>query len=491
MIQNVSGFGYTQDRQYKLNRTALSSLNMNMISFTGLSLPSQYKTSFDYLAAKVLDSGIKKYPVDGSMLSASKIREAMDRIFKLNRVFGPYLESNPLKIAWKNYIPEDVRIYCTDKINEARAGRLKQWQTFLENPVEIDGLGNYKDLVTDIRSDKSLKFVIWNAINSELKVSNRHIPVPFDLAALDETVRHFKNIEPKFRAVTCTPSAFLKMYTHRLRDNLLMKKNLSDNKAVWVRIPSLKKDPLHAEENIASLEILSNKNWCTRSSLDKAKDALLDGDFYIYLQRDEENIWHSIIGMASSRGKIDQIQGRENNNLLPLNELENIKDFIKENNLACQSGVCEEGPKALQQILIADTLLKIDNNIGKSLQKAIRDKDAINILRITKHDVKFTPEGNFIIDEYKPQYLLDSKSGIVTPYSFLGIDEDLVLGNVEVINGDLVLFNKNKIFNSRITKFPEKLRSVKGRIVCSKEQYEKFKDDMLAVVQNSSQIVVR
>ena len=44
-------------------------------------------------------------------------------------------------------------------------------------------------------------------------------------------------------------------------------------------------DPFNKEANIKKLEILSCKNWCTRSSVDKAEAALEDGDFYIYLVR--------------------------------------------------------------------------------------------------------------------------------------------------------------------------------------------------------------
>ena len=481
MIQNIHGFGYCNNTYNNLPRYR------KPVNFTGMSLPSQYKTSFDYLAARIVD-GNKKWQIDGSLLSAANISKAMEKVFMLNKVFGPYKESNPAKIAWKNYIPQEVRVYCTDKVNEARAGRLRQWQNFLENPV-VEGIsGDYDELIKDIKSDRSLKFVIWNAINSELQASNRHIPVPFDITALDETVRHFKSIEPKFRAVTCAPSSFLKMYTHRLRDNLLMKKDLSANTEIWVKIPSIKRDPDNKESNIAELEILSNKNWCTRSSLDKAEAALEDGDFYIYLERDDESFWKPSIGMASSKGKIDQIQGAENNNLIPLTELENVKKFIKDSGLKCQSGICDEGPKALQQILIAEKLSQTDLESGKNLFRAIKDKDNEVIYRMLGKQIKTTPDNKYIIPTYKPQVLLNKKSGITVPYSFLGIDEDALLENVSVIDGDLILTNKNNVFDSTISQFPPNLKTVNGRIECSKMQYEKFKNDFLRVVKDPSYI---
>lgn len=491
MIQNVASYKYNVNPFSLMKNSKQVSKATFAVQFKGLSCPSQYKSSFDYLASELVAKNKKKWGIDGSLLSASRISEAMDKLFKLNKVFGPYIEANIGKINWRNYIPQDVREYCVNKINDARAVRLKQWQSFLVNPEEVKESKEHPGLIKDIKSDKSLTFIIWNSINSEIKNNNRHIPVPLDLCALEETVQYFKDIMPKFRAVSCASTSFIDMYTHRLRDNLLMKKGLSDRSEVWVRIPSAKRDSENLEKNISELEILSYKNWCTRSSVDKAADALADGDFYLFLKRDDKRIWHSILGIASSRGKIDQIQGRENNNFIPLGEIENIKEFLRENKLQCQSGVTDEGPKALQQILIAENLAKVSELVNKSLYKAIKDKDNASILKILGHDVKYTPEGKYVIGTYKPTFLLEKKSGIVAPYSYMGIDENALLKDVETIDGDLYLHHKNKLFHSTITEFPPSLKTVTGRIICSKEQYEMFKDDLIRVVSKDSMIKVQ
>lgn len=488
MIQNITSYKHCTPN---LNYIKSNGLNNSSLPFRGMSCPSNYKTSFDFLAAELISRNTKKWGLDGSFLSASMISTALDKLFKLNRVFGPYIEANLAKINWRNYIPQDIREYCINKINEARAERLKEWQMFLEAPECVDRNLEHPDLVKDIKNDKALKFIIWNAINSELKVNNRHIPVPLDFIALEETINHFKEIQPKFRAVACASASFLDMYTHRLRDNLLMKKGLSKKQEVWVKIPSQKHEPENLESNIEALEILSYKNWCTRSSVDKAADALADGDFYLYLKRDDKQIWQSILGMASSKGKIDQIQGRDNNNFIPLTELENIKSFLKSYGLQCQSGVADEGPKAMQQIMIAEKLSEISSIVGKSLTKAIKDKDIVSIFKILGQKLKYTSEGKYEIGTYKPQFLLDSKKGITAPYAFMGIDEDSLLENVEKIDGDFVLYNnKNKIFNSTIEAFPPNLKEVTGRIICSKEQYAKYQDDFKRVVRSESMIKV-
>ena len=502
MIQNLNSFGYLSNNIYAIPPKKMAHQNVGELShrgnfrstfginFKGISEGSQYKTVFEYMSANIIGKGEKRFPIDNSAISATKIRDAIAGLFRMNRVFGPYKESNPSKIGWKAYIPQEVRVYCTDKVNEARAVRLKQWQNFLEHPELNKDISAYKSLQRDMKDD-SLRFVIWEAVNSDLQQNNRHIPVPFDIKALDETIRYFKNIEPIFRRVTCNKKdIFLRTYTHRLRDNLLMEKGLSNNESVWIRIPSVKKDSLHRDENIAELEILSNENWCTRSSVDKAEAALQDGDFYVYLERDKEELWQPTIGIASSRGKIDQIQGAANNNLIPINQLENIKKFIAKNGLSCNSGVKDEGPKALQQILIAEKLAAYDEATGKTLEKAIKDKDAVSVLKILGNKVEINPNGTYKIGTYKPQLLLKPQAGIVVPYSFMGIDEDKLLNNVEEISGDLILYNKNPLFNSYITKFPEKLKSVSGKIICSKEQYSMFKDDILRVVPQQSHVTV-
>ena len=77
----------------------------------------------------------------------------LEKLFKLNKVFGPYTESNISKINWRNYIPQDIREYCVNKINDARAARLKQWQDFLENPEAAETGEKHAGLIKDIKTD--------------------------------------------------------------------------------------------------------------------------------------------------------------------------------------------------------------------------------------------------------------------------------------------------------------------------------------------------
>jgi hypothetical protein len=454
------------------------------MSFSGKSLPSEYSDVFDYMAAEII-GGNKKYNLDGSMLSASRITPALNNLYDEGKLFLPYKLANSNKIKWKNYIPDDVRTYSIDKINAARDERMAQWLDFLENTNKANDnqLSYNSTLVKKVGNNTSLKLVIWNAISSELKENNRHLPVPFNEKALLETIEGFEEIKPKDRAVRCASPSFLEMYTHRLRDNLLMDMNLSNNEDVWVKIPSIKHDPENRSENIKKLEILSNRNWCTRSSVDKAEDALLDGDFYIYLARKEKSrIWDPQVGMACAKGKVDQIQGAENNNFIPLNLLNEIKTYLSKNNISTQSIITDEGPKASVAIMIGDKLEEFDYINKKSFSKAIKDNDVSSIFTFLHIKNKTLPNGHLMIATYKPSCLLDHNRGISVPYSMLGIDEDKILNDVEVIKGNLILWNKNKLYTSQITTFPPNLQLVTGRIECNQTQYDKYKQDMLRVV---------
>lgn len=454
-------------------------LKSDSVCFTGKSAPSMYKNVFEYLAAEILGNN-KKYQVDGSMLSATKISDAVKGLFEQDKIYLPFKRSNHLKIKWKSYIPQDVRVFSIDKINEARGVRMAQWESFLKNPEKAldSDMPNNPALVRKIKNDKALKLVIWNAITSEIKENNRHIPVPFNQKALLETISGFEKIEPKDRAVRCASPSFLEIYTHRLRDNLLMDLGLSDNESVWVKIPSLAHDPAHKEKNIAMLETLSCKNWCTRSSVDKAEDALTDGDFYIYLERDKSNLWEPLVGMTTSRGKLDQIQGTENNNIVPLNLVNEIKTYIKDHNIKCHSGIIDEGPKASQAIMISDKLSEIDPELKKSFAKVIKENNDIGMFKYLGVKTEQLEDGTLKIGTYKPSYNMNANSGISIPYSMFGLNEDELLRNVKVINGNFILDNKNKLFDSRITKFPPSLEQVTGKISCKQEQYERFGADI-------------
>ena len=478
----------------------ISSLNADAISFKGVSRPSEYHSTFDYLASNILKSSPKKYGVGGEDLSSQNISKGVDIALRNsidleNEITGEkvvYTKSNVKKIKWKPYVANDVREYCIDKINDARTQRLTEWKNFLNNPEkDPEIVTRYPSTTKLIKENKALKFVIWSEITKELKENNRHIPTPLNLKALSQTIETYQGIPNIARNEFCTQKPFSQVYTHRLRDNVLMRKGLGDNNKVWVKFSSSNKDKDNKAQNISDLEILSDKNWCTRSSVDKAEAALDDGDFYIYLEKNYLGRWRPTLGVATSKGKVDQIQGELNDNFIPTNQIENIKNFFNENNLKCASGVDDEHPKATQQLLIAEKMAKEIVNTDVTLENSIKNNNYENIFNALDINTNRLSNGLLEIDSYKPNYCLDEKSGISVPLSMLDINEDKLLEHVETINGNLNLYHKNDLFASHISKFPANLKKVKGNIECSEEQYEKFKEDFARVTNNPRQIRIK
>ena len=138
MLTSVNNISFNPYKNLNLNKkdfksptVKLLSNNFDCVQFTGKSAPSMYSTVFEYLAAEIFGRN-KKFKVDGSLLSASKIKEALEQIFAEGRAFPDFKNSKVEKIKWKTYIPQDVRTFSIDKINEARAVRFEQWRSFLE-----------------------------------------------------------------------------------------------------------------------------------------------------------------------------------------------------------------------------------------------------------------------------------------------------------------------------------------------------------------------
>lgn len=383
------------------------------------------------------------------------------------------VNANAQDITWDTNIPQDVRDYCVRKINAARQERAQVWQN---------------DIV-QINMPHGKRERILEAVGRGIRTNNRFIPEPFDKQVLIETLsKHNDDTQPH--------RSFMQNYVDNLRKKVLLfffnndKKKLDNARAVWVRIPSLRHDKDNFYENVSKLEILSSRNWCTKSKVDKAQDALVDGDFFVYLEKDSKDLWQPLIGMTSYQGRIDQIQGKANNNIIPTLQLDKVVQFINEKKLQCSSGVYDEGPKAFQQILISERLKSHIPGIKKTFEKAIKANDAYSIFRYLWVPVKHRENKMLEIGTYRPILNLDRKKGVLVPYNMFGIQEDKLLENVEKIDGDMILYNSNPVYASALSKMPEKLKKVTGTINCSQSFFEKQPEKVLSVVDSPSQILI-
>ena len=470
--------------------TNLAPLSKDTISFGAAHKAEDYSSIFEYLVVRDINIQGAKSP--------NKIKATIDDAFKTGKVYTEPVLADYKKIKWKSYIPLEYRQGDTEIVNEARKERLSQWKNILENPDKAPELKGHDKLIEKIKNNSALKLLIWNTVTSGLKENNKHIPAPFNAHALEITIDGFEesgvtNANVQFSGIT-----FSKMYNHKLIDNMLkvieeerpdnityLNKNLevikdsNDEGKAWVKIPSFSTDPQNKEDNIQKVEILSNPNWCTRSSACKAEATLKDGDFYVYLERDKKGFWEPVIGMASANGKIAQIQGSANDFTIPEEHLDSIKKYIDLKNLSCLKGFDEGCPTAKEALIIAEKLRENNPEYGKSFKEALKQGDSLTIFKYLGYQkIIKNEDGTIELEKYTATY--SPESGINIPYYFLGIDEDKLLENVSKINGKMLLTNKqgDPFYSSRLKSFPKNLKSVTGEIICNQEQLKLFEEEM-------------
>ncbi len=283
--------------------------------------------------------------------------------------FG-FVSSVAEQVRLPQYIPKDIKNNEVELVNKARQKIEHDWKHYIsKNHPDID------------------ETEFWRALSSGIAENNRHIPPPVDSQALNQIIGlidklpaqefsdiyNSKLIEISLKNIQ-SEEKFKKTLLYDKNGILLDKtdkSNFDKQNIFWIKIPSQKKDFLNCYDNILNVEKLSSPNWCTRSKYDKAQDALKDGDFIIYVEK-KKDIWTSKIAMTMYLGKIRQIQGSANDNLIPLQYISDVKNFLLKNNyisetkegkiknLGCSAGYTSEGPAAYTQLLISEFLANFD-----------------------------------------------------------------------------------------------------------------------------------
>lgn len=418
-------------------RTVNFAISQDVVKFGGLSRKEDYSSPLVYKAALILEqkfakiTGNKNPLLTDAPVSKSKLYSKGD-LSKTNfkdgnlnvdwkQFFNAFTcAADAKKINWKiNYYDDETKKDTVKLVNDARISVLTKWRDLLLVPEEIisqDASENLQALKEELQSNFALKIIIWDGVNNLLANNNRHIPEPLDLEVLAKTVKEYKQED----------GSFISVYSNNLRNDVVNKMltnpNLQKNvfkteKGLWVKIPSKKHDRENFNYNVFNIEVLSHRGWCTKSSIDKAKAALEDGNFYMYLEKDINNVWQPCIAMTSSEGKIAQIQGRENNNVIPEQYIEIVEKFIEDRDLDTLSGYSSEGPNARLQILISKKLKEKNPKTGISLQESIAQNDVLSILQHFN--------GLLTTKKGAPLKLnLDPTKGIVVPLRVFGIKEE-------------------------------------------------------------------
>ena len=364
----------------------------------------------------------------------------------VNRFKAPIEKFNSLENfhAWaKAKLTEKLKTqqYATNDyvITAERNDILETWNAFFSKNE------SYK-------KNPALSLIIANGITHNLSKTNKDIPPILYPKALSETLEQIKQNLSEIKGYSFN---FEKIYSGKLR-NIVMKdvetiKNTNETK--WIRIPSADNDDENFDLNVEKLRILSHRTWCTKFT--HARPYLSAGDMYIYLNKGLPQVCIRILNDS-----ISEIQGKKNNGNIPLNELNNIIDFINKEKL---------DPRLVNENIKNAKEAKLDFlRHRKRLKNLKNENDPKEILAIFNIRAKINENGGLVISHY------EQPSKFYT-FQDLGLNENKLFANLTKIEKSAdfaysslkILDNLEEIGqdaflnHSLITKLP-KLKSIGG-----------------------------
>ena len=152
----------------KTSLPKLGQLTCDTVSFKGIS-PHQYKSSFDFMASNAKEFTSGKL---SNEKSPSKIQDATKKYLETNDSY-----KNPVLATKENntFCPvytEKLKDEIISTINKTRNETFTVWNNFLENgKTDDNSLSQEEKILFDkIKRNPTLKFVIWNALSSNIGV---------------------------------------------------------------------------------------------------------------------------------------------------------------------------------------------------------------------------------------------------------------------------------------------------------------------------------
>ena len=504
-LKLISPFNSIKSYPAARQNVVFNSQQYDTISFKG-SKPYDYKTTFSYMASEILKEKQKSNTNTQPKNIDNAVKSIVGEYKAPNENYYKYSKSFIDKNTFPSFYNESLKENITESINESRDMVFSQWRDTLtgKNPDTI------AHPIEKKLEDPVTRFIIWEGINYGVTEENRHIPSPLNLDVLDRTIDYFQNnITPKERGLKAQSiKYFSKVYNSMLIDDILTKiikhpaysnyniynaeaKEMDD---IWIKLPPLKRAKTSECESIYALEVLSHENWCTKTRENKARAALESGNFYIYLSKNPFNSEYDIrtpeIAMTCSNGKIERIQGQLNNGVIPDDKFDLVLKFLLEHNyiqygnngnlknIQLIADYNAEGPQSYLQVLIANSKQNFNPNFTSDDTEAVFKK-------LFSNKVAGNDENGLILKSYDSKAHISKDVSI--PVSMLGFDEDALLSVVSVIQKNF------DMRNMAVKSFPKNLKSVGGKIICTKEQYEKYKDDIIRITDTTyaNRIIIR
>jgi len=376
------------------------------------------------------------------------------KLMKENPFTFVFAELNQLNLAKYDNISE-IKKMAEESLNEL----LDMNQYEITNPQysKYNGkrmwiLKNWKKHFSEklAKEDPAKACVILSSIVKSLRPENSKMPPIFDKNILLKTETDFAE-SIKEKGKLCF--SFLKNYELNLSQRLSQKDLsaiLTKKEDGWIRVPSKINDPENYEQNVKLVETLAPSNWCTANGT--APKMLLKNDWQVFIKNGRVELV-----LQSKNGKINQIRGIKNDNKIPCEYLEIIRDYKDKNNLSYtdEMGTCIKNAENSQNILLKTQI---------DLAKEIKNKDFERILNHFGVKTNKLENGNLKISEYRqPNECFSFKD--------LGIDEDEMFSNLRIqeIEGNAD-FRESKIKDLRI------LNKICGSALFAQSEIEKLSE---------------
>lgn len=261
--------------------------------------------------------------------------------------------------------------------------------------------------------NKATALLILNAITKGLKPDNDKLPPVLNKGVLADCI---SEIDKNAKADKKYQFDLVRMYETKLNSSYLEDTNTGETGSKWVVIPSKTNDPENFEANVEKLKTLSHKNWCTKSF--NAEPYLSEGDFHVYLENGKPKL-----GVRFVNDEIEEIQGEQNNNKIPLSYYDELKKHIQEKNLKLHFN-------SKREFEDVEKLKKEVELIKEDLKNAIENNDAKEIFKYFGFLKEEDSEGFLTLSKYKQPS---------QKYTFrnLGIDENKLFEKIKRIEGDV------------------------------------------------------
>ena len=288
-------------------------------------------------------------------------------------------------VEWKTFLNADYKRTSCKGVNKARSDRLRDYASVGDFAVKSEYLPEDVALcIEKLKNNQAYQFLAMLVAFNDVKDSNRHIPLPFNIEVLAKTFAHVDASRENMSI-----GKLSRLYHSNLIDNALIhnpeKIIFVDNqcpvhelKECWVCVPGRGEEDAVQDKFINLVEIFSNKNWCTHSREDKAKAQVETGDFFVYLKRDDDNNWVPMTAVSSdNRYKkkqsigVIELQGVRNNYILTDEDYKRIKILMRKFDKTLKfkhRDINDNAPTACVQMSIMNYLEK-----GSPLARAISD----------------------------------------------------------------------------------------------------------------------